>query len=155
MERIEEGRDGPLLLRACLPDKHQGAVIEKEDVLGIDGGKALAKPKMDGGGAGVHGFEVHAGEDVEMIVGSDPDAARGILKEREDEGFLYAILRPEAMELGAVIAKETVFGRDPEEACLILDDLEDVEVAQAFVLAVVAEDEVLRPGVDRREETKQ
>ncbi len=43
---------------------------------------------------------------------------------------------------------------DDAEAGGYADGL-DVEVAHAFVLALVAEDEVLRPGVDRREETKQ
>ena len=90
-----------------------------------------------------------------MIVGGDPDAAQGILKEREDQGFFDAILRPKTMKLGAVIAKEAIFRRDPEEACLILYDLEDVEIAQTFVLAVVVEDEVLRSGVRLREEINQ
>ena len=47
------------------------------------------------------------------------------------------------MELGAVVAEESVFCGDPEESLLILKDFEDVEIAETFVLAVVMEGELL------------
>ncbi|WP_035349639.1 hypothetical protein [Edaphobacter aggregans] len=78
-----------------------------------------------------------------MIVGNDPDAAAGVLVELEDERFAESVLGSETVEGGAVVAEEAVFGGEPEETGVVFDEGEDVEVAEAFVLAVVLEGELL------------
>lgn len=136
-------------------DLHEGAAIKKEDVPGIDSREALDGSELHGVRACGDGLEAGAVEVVEVVIGSDPDAAGGVEGEGEDEGFLDAIGGGEAVEFGAVVTEEAVFGSDPEKALLVLDYFEDVEVAEAFVLTVVAKGEVLGSGWGGCEEAEQ
>ena len=153
--RCEVGGGCPALLRGRLLNLHEGAAVEEEDVPGIEGCKALDGCELHGVGAGRDGLETGTVEVVEVVVRGGPDAAGGVEGKGEDEGFLDTVGGREAVELGAVVAEEAVFGGDPEEALLVLDDFEDVEVAEAFVLTIVTEGELLRSGAGGCEEAKQ
>src|ERR1700712_2076669 len=100
-------------MMVCLLHEHKGTMVDEQDVLRIDRGKALADAEVDSCGAGVHGFEPGAGEEVDMVIGRDPNAAGVILKDGEDERFLNTILGAEVVEFGSVIAEEAVLGGDP------------------------------------------
>ena len=150
----EVRRSCPGLLRHLL-DLHQGAAIEKEDVLGIEGCETLDRSELHGVGAGGDGLEAGAIEVVEMIVGGDPYAAGSVECKREDEGLLNAIGGGEAVELRAIVSEETVFGGDPEETLFVLDHLEDIKVAEAFALTIVMEGELLSASAGGDEESEQ
>jgi hypothetical protein len=150
----EKWPDGPLILLVCLVDQHQRTVIDKENVLRVDGGKALTHAKMHRGRAGVHCLEPHTGEEVNVIVTGDPDATRSVLKERKDQCFLNAVLRANVVEFGSIVLEKPVLGCNPEQTVLVLNHCEDVQVAQSFVLPVVAEVEVLSDESGMAEEAE-
>lgn len=141
----EVGRSDPEL-GGVLLDLHEGSPIKEEDVPGIKGCETLDGCELHRVGAGRDRLEAGAVEVVEMVVGGGPDAARGVEGEGEDEGFLDTVGSGEAVKLGAIVTEETVFGGDPEEALVVLNDFEDVEVTETFVLAVVPEGELLCSG---------
>src|SRR6516164_4424284 len=143
---VEERRCDPLGLAVAssgLADEHQRAARKEENVARVDGGDALPCAELHHRLAGGGGGEAGAVEEVEVVVGRDPDASRGVFVEPEDERFANALLGSEAMEAGAVVAEEAVLRCEPEQAGVVFFEAKEVEVAETLVLSVVAERELL------------
>src|SRR5215471_3767745 len=108
---VEEQRGGPLGLAVAssgLLDEHQRTSCEEEDVARVDGRDALPCAELHHRLAGGSGSEAAAVEEVEVVVGRDPDASGGVFVESEDERFADAVVRPEAAKACAVVAEEAV-----------------------------------------------
>jgi hypothetical protein len=93
-------------------------------------------------------------KDIQVVIGRNPDSSCSVFVKSEDEGLSDAFRRTEVLEIRTVIAEETILGGDPEEACVILHQVEDIQVAKAFVLAISGKAELLPQGTAEAGEDK-
>jgi hypothetical protein len=93
-------------------------------------------------------------EDVQVVIGRDPDSTRAVFVKSEDEGLSNTFRRTEVLELCTVIAEEPVLGGDPEKSCVIFCQIKDIQVAKTFVLTVSGKAELLRQSAAEAGEDK-